>query len=779
MTDENKHPADGPEQEIKSDAAELLPAVSASDDATAHGLEEADGESSGLSATESPAEDEPLAAEEEEAPATRGALAAREAPAPKLERLQKILAQAGVASRRHAEEMITGGRIQVNGKIVTTLGSKADAARDHIRVDGKLLQGAERLRYFMLNKPRGFVTTVTDPEGRPTVMQFFAKENERLYPVGRLDYLSEGLLVITNDGELANQLTKAASGVEKTYLVKVAGQPAEEALDRLREGVSIDRGSPEQREKVRTAPARIRQVRKGDNPWYEVILIEGRNRELRKMFEEIGHHVEKIRRVGYGPLVLDVEPGKLRELQPEEVQALRLTAAGKLKPRRPKTTKLLPKDAGKTVSFEDKKRGGRGPVRDAEHQSKEDRQAYGGGRPSPSTDRAARPATDRPFRPADDRPARPSGTRTASDRSQRFEPGSRGRSPGPKMGRGSDRSPSRPGYPARGGEGYSARRPAGPGSHGPSTGRPGAGGPGAHRPGATRPDVSRPDRGRTGSYGPPADRRDEPRPSGGGFSKGPRGPERPFTGRRPDSGSPRPPQRSGFPTKPSFRAKPGFAAKPGFSAKPDFPKKPGFPAKPNFAAKKDFTDEPRPAGKIRLEITPEFDQPSRASEREAPARKPFPDRGSNPSRSSSRPPSRSFDRPASSGRRDSRPASPARDRGGFSDRPRSASPRPPRPTSPASQDGPPRTFRPASGRPSPGRPGSSRTGPGRSSSSGPGFRGKPSGGAKRGPGGGSGFRGKPAGGAKRSTGRPAGKRSSPVRGAKRPGGKGNSGKKRT
>jgi 23S rRNA pseudouridine2605 synthase len=263
-------------------------------------------------------------------------------PPAKLERLQKILAQAGVASRRKAEEMIEQGRVQVNGKIVTVLGTKADAARDHIRVDGKLLQGSERLRYFVLNKPRGFVTTVKDPEGRPTVMQFFEKINERLYPVGRLDYMSEGLLVVTNDGELANRLTRAAAGVEKTYLVKVAGQPTEAELDILRSGVSIERGKPGSGQ-VRTSPARIRQVRQGDNPWYEVVLIEGRNRELRKMFESVGHFVEKIRRVGYGPLVLDQEPGNLRELEPEELVALRAAAEGKL--RTPKSKELRRRNA--------------------------------------------------------------------------------------------------------------------------------------------------------------------------------------------------------------------------------------------------------------------------------------------------------------------------------------------------------------------------------------------------------------------------------------------------
>jgi 23S rRNA pseudouridine2605 synthase len=257
---------------------------------------------------------------------------AADRPEPKLLRLQKILSQAGIASRRHAEELITEGRVQVNGQVVTELGSKADPARDHIRVDGKLLHGAERLRYFVLNKPRGYVTTVSDPEGRPTVMEFFAKRSERLYPVGRLDYLSEGLLLMTNDGDLANKLTKAATGVQKTYLVKVSGQPTEEELERLRQGVTIEKGKPGEG-RVRTSPADVRQVRQGDNPWYEVVLIEGRNRELRKMFEEIGHFVEKIRRVGYGPLVLDQEPGQMRELEPEEVELLRKAAEGKWRPK--------------------------------------------------------------------------------------------------------------------------------------------------------------------------------------------------------------------------------------------------------------------------------------------------------------------------------------------------------------------------------------------------------------------------------------------------------------
>jgi 23S rRNA pseudouridine2605 synthase len=283
----------------------------------------------GDEATAGPGEAESDDAETEFTPKPR--------PPAKLDRLQKILAQAGVASRRKAEELIEQGRVQVNGKVITELGTKADAARDHIRVDGKLLQGAERLRYFVLNKPRGFVTTVKDPEGRPTVMQFFDKMRERLYPVGRLDYMSEGLLLVTNDGELANRLTRAAAGVEKTYLVKVAGQPTEAELDILRGGVAIERGKPGS-DRVHTSPARIRQVRQGDNPWYEVVLIEGRNRELRKMFEEIGHFVEKIRRVGYGPLILDQEPGNLRELDAQELMLLRKAADGTL--RTPKSKEI-------------------------------------------------------------------------------------------------------------------------------------------------------------------------------------------------------------------------------------------------------------------------------------------------------------------------------------------------------------------------------------------------------------------------------------------------------
>jgi 23S rRNA pseudouridine2605 synthase len=239
------------------------------------------------------------------------------------ERLQKIIAAAGIASRRKAEELITGGLVSVNGKMITELGSKADPERDHIRVNGKLLRGPERHVYLLMNKPRGYVTTVHDPENRPTVMNLLRGISARVYPVGRLDYGSEGLLLLTNDGDLAHGLMKAASHVPKTYLVKVAGSPTEEGLLRLRQGISIP---AERGRRVKTAPAKIRIIREAANPWYEVTLTEGKNRQIRRMFEEIGHHVEKIRRVRYGPLELDVHPGDFRKLTIQEIAKLKSSA---------------------------------------------------------------------------------------------------------------------------------------------------------------------------------------------------------------------------------------------------------------------------------------------------------------------------------------------------------------------------------------------------------------------------------------------------------------------
>ena len=237
-----------------------------------------------------------------------------------LERLQKIIAASGVASRRKAEELIAAHRVSLNGEVVTELGTKADPDRDKISIDGTALPGREQFLYFALHKPKGYVTTVDDPQGRPTVMDLIRGVRERVYPVGRLDYASEGLLLMTNDGALAQKLTKAGSHVPKTYLVKISGRPDEKALMRLRAGVTIEL---EDGRRVKTSPASIRLAEDAANPWYEVVLIEGRNRQIRRMFDCVGYHVEKIRRVKLGTLALDVPPGKFRPLTRKEVEQLR------------------------------------------------------------------------------------------------------------------------------------------------------------------------------------------------------------------------------------------------------------------------------------------------------------------------------------------------------------------------------------------------------------------------------------------------------------------------
>jgi 23S rRNA pseudouridine2605 synthase len=236
------------------------------------------------------------------------------------DRLQKLLASAGIASRRKSEELITSGRVSVNGKIVTELGTKADLSTDTITVDGNPIQSAQRPIYLMLNKPKGYVTTTNDPEGRPTVIQLLGNLSARVYPVGRLDYASEGLLLLTNDGALAQQLTKAASHVPKTYLVKINGRPDDRTLERLQNGVTI---TLDDHRRVKTSPAKIRLHQDAANPWYEVTLIEGRNRQIRRMFQAVGLLVEKIKRVQLGPLKLDIPTGQFRPLTIREVAELK------------------------------------------------------------------------------------------------------------------------------------------------------------------------------------------------------------------------------------------------------------------------------------------------------------------------------------------------------------------------------------------------------------------------------------------------------------------------
>jgi pseudouridine synthase len=228
------------------------------------------------------------------------------------ERLQKILSKAGVASRRKAEQIMQEGRVTVNGAVVTELGSKADLDRDHVKVDGKRLRNPRHLITLALHKPNNVMTTVSDPEGRPTVMELVRGVKERVYPVGRLDYHSEGLLLMTNDGELANALMSAAAHIPKTYLVKVTGALTVEQEQAFREGVMLGGR--------RTAPAGLKLMQRAVNPWYEVRLIEGRKNQIREMFKHFGRLVEKLKRVRIGFLDLGpLKPGEFRYLTAEEV----------------------------------------------------------------------------------------------------------------------------------------------------------------------------------------------------------------------------------------------------------------------------------------------------------------------------------------------------------------------------------------------------------------------------------------------------------------------------
>src|SRR5260370_8015479 len=207
------------------------------------------------------------------------------------ERLQKIMAASGMAGRRKAEGIIAAGRVRLNGKVVVEQGTKADPEIDAICVDGKPLKRRGRVVYFLLHKPKGYVTTGSDPEGRATVMELMKKCPERVYPVGRLDYASEGLLLMTNDGALAQKLMKAGSHAPKTYLVKISGKPDEKAIDRLRAGITIEL---EDGTRVKTSPAKIRLVGDAANPRAEGILIEGRKRQIRIMFPRLGFLVEQM-----------------------------------------------------------------------------------------------------------------------------------------------------------------------------------------------------------------------------------------------------------------------------------------------------------------------------------------------------------------------------------------------------------------------------------------------------------------------------------------------------
>jgi 23S rRNA pseudouridine2605 synthase len=231
------------------------------------------------------------------------------------ERLQKIIAAAGLASRRKAELLIQQGRVTVNGQIVTQLGAKANANRDHIKVDGKLIHEASRKLYVLLNKPRQVISSVADPQGRIKVTDLVDLKT-KLYPVGRLDYNTEGLILLTNDGEFARIVSAAGDHLPKVYQAKVRSAPGESALARLREGIRLRSG-------VKLARCKIVPLKMGSGSWYEITLTQGKNRQIREMFESIGHPVQKLRRVRIGFLTeKGIAVGKFRYLTPAEVERI-------------------------------------------------------------------------------------------------------------------------------------------------------------------------------------------------------------------------------------------------------------------------------------------------------------------------------------------------------------------------------------------------------------------------------------------------------------------------
>jgi pseudouridine synthase len=251
------------------------------------------------------------------------------------QRLQKLLSQAGIASRRAAEKLIAEGRVSVNGETIREMGVKADPAVDDIRVDGRRVKSAERPRYILLNKPKGYVTTRSDPQRRPTVIDLVSSVREYIYPVGRLDYDSEGLLLLTNDGDLAARLTHPRHGVERTYEARVAGMPDGEALGRLRRGIPLDGH--------RTLPAQVALVnerRRDGNGLLRITIREGRNRQVRRMCEAVGHPIRDLARVRFGPLEgRGLKVGQWRELTLAEVEKLKSGTSGRSESREVATSK--------------------------------------------------------------------------------------------------------------------------------------------------------------------------------------------------------------------------------------------------------------------------------------------------------------------------------------------------------------------------------------------------------------------------------------------------------
>lgn len=330
------------------------------------------------------------------------------------ERLQKIIARAGFASRREAEALIEAGKVTVNGQVVTEQGTKADAERDHVKVDGKLITRPETKRYILLYKPREVMTTASDPEGRKTVLDLVRGVKERLFPVGRLDFHSEGLIILTNDGDLAYKVTHPSQGSVKTYHVKVRGVPEERILEKLRNGIFLDG--------KKTLPTEIQRIKttgkheEEGNSWFDVKLREGRTQQIRKMFQTVGHPVSKLKRVAIGPLSdPKLQPGESREMTPQEVRLLYSTSEPRGKVRVKSGTRRGPETAPRRAAAKSSNAGAKAPRTSAA--SKTSARAGGAARPARTTaSRPARDASGVPTRTSAGRLAatRSSSTRTAS-----------------------------------------------------------------------------------------------------------------------------------------------------------------------------------------------------------------------------------------------------------------------------------------------------------------------------------------------------------------------------
>lgn len=237
------------------------------------------------------------------------------------ERLQKVMARAGVASRRKAEELIASGHVQVNGKTITELGTRVDMAKDTVRVDGKLIADVEDRVYYVLFKPSGCVTTLNDPEGRPTVRDHVKHIRERIYPVGRLDYDAEGALLLTNDGELAHKLMHPKFGAQRTYLAKVKGEPTPKVIEQLRAGVRLEDGMATPLEADLVAHAER-------NTWIRLVVAEGRPHLVKRLCEAVGHPVQRLFRSSYAGIGVDgMMAGEWRELSSSEVRQLKALAS--------------------------------------------------------------------------------------------------------------------------------------------------------------------------------------------------------------------------------------------------------------------------------------------------------------------------------------------------------------------------------------------------------------------------------------------------------------------